>query len=161
MGRPKNLKQQAGRAVQSPTRRSGRRGTTPAHRLLRPTSLTGALALDSSRLWTTTLIGRPGPSAASDSDPASPTEVRRNPAHRSSPTSTTRADWGHPTGDAARKEPGTNGESEPGRTSQTTIPGTIPCMPAGAVLCNRPNTNSIVGADIFLYSIVGAIKTPV
>ena len=33
-------------------------------------------------------------------DPASPTEGHRNPAHRSSPTGATKADWGHPTGDA-------------------------------------------------------------
>jgi hypothetical protein len=32
--------------------------------------------------------------------------------------------------------------------------------PAGIVLCNCPDTNSIVGADIFLYSIVGAVKRP-
>ena len=29
----------------------------------------------------------------------------------------------------------------------------------GTVLCNRPDTNSIVGADISLYSIVGAINS--
>ena len=29
----------------------------------------------------------------------------------------------------------------------------------GIVLCNHPDTNSIVGADIFLYSIVGAINS--
>ena len=96
MGRPKDLKQQAERAVQSPTGRSGRRGTTPARRLLRPTSPTGALALDSSRLRTVSPIGRPGPSTTSDSNPASSTGVRRNPAHRSSPTGATRADWGYP-----------------------------------------------------------------
>ena len=44
-------------------------------------------------------------------------------------------------------------------TSQTMVPATIPCMPTGTVLCNRPNTNSIVGADISLYSIVGAINS--
>ena len=32
----------------------------------------------------------------------------------------------------------------------------MPCTPAGTVLCNRPNTNSIVGTNISLYSIVGA-----
>ena len=31
--------------------------------------------------------------------------------------------------------------------------------PAGTVLGNRPNTNSIVGADISLYSIVGAMNS--
>ena len=34
-------------------------------------------------------------------------------------------------------------------------------MPAGTVLHNRPDTNSIVGADIYPYSIVGAVETPV
>ena len=32
----------------------------------------------------------------------------------------------------------------------------MPYTPVGTVLCNRPDTNSIVGADISLYSIVGA-----
>ena len=59
-----------------------------------------------------------------------------------------------------RKDQGTNGESEAGRTSQTTIPGTIPYTPAGTVLCNHPDTNSFVGADISLCSIVGAVKLP-
>ena len=61
MGRPKSLKQQGGRVIQSPTGRSGRRGTTPARQLLRPISPTGALASDSSRLRTASPIGRPGP----------------------------------------------------------------------------------------------------
>ena len=100
MGRPKDLKQQAERAVQSPTGRSGRRGTVPARRLLRPTSPTGALASDSSRLRTASPIGRLAQSATSDFDPASPTEVRRNPAHHSSPTDATRTDWGHLTRNA-------------------------------------------------------------
>ena len=46
------------------------------------------------------------------------------------------------------------------RTTQTTIPGTVPCTPAGIILYNLPDTNSVVGADIFSYSIVGAIKLP-
>ena len=40
------------------------------------------------------------------------------------------------------------------------VPGTISCTPTGTVLYNHPNTNSIIGADIFLYSIVGALKLP-
>ena len=87
--------------------------TAPAHRLLRPTSLTGALALESSHLRTTSPIGRPGLSATSNSDPASPTGVHRNPAHHSSPTSATRADWGHPTGDARSER--TRGQTEKAR----------------------------------------------
>ena len=38
--------------------------------------------------------------------------------------------------------------------------GTIPCTPARIVFHNRPNTNSIVGADIYPYSIVGAVGLP-
>ena len=44
-------------------------------------------------------------------------------------------------------------EGKTGLTSQTTAPGTIPC---GTVLYNRPATNSIVGADSYIYNIVGA-----
>ena len=45
------------------------------------------------------------------------------------------------------------------RTSQTSIPGTIPCTPVEIVLCNLPDTNNVVDADIFPYSIVGAINS--
>ena len=38
--------------------------------------------------------------------------------------------------------------------------GTIPCTPTGTVLHNHPDTNSIVGADICVYSIVGAVGLP-
>ena len=37
---------------------------------------------------------------------------------------------------------------------------TIPCMPVGAVLHNHPDTNSIVGTDICVYSIVGTMGLP-
>ena len=50
-------------------------------------------------------------------------------------------------------------ESNTGRTSQTSIPRTIPYTPAEIVLRNLPDTNSVVGADIFPYSIVGAINS--
>ena len=86
-------------------------------------------------------IGRPGQSTTSDSDPTSPTGVRKNPAHCSSSTSATRADWDQPTRDAPlRKDQGTNRESKARRISQTTIPGTIPCTPIEIVLCNLPGT---------------------
>ena len=39
------------------------------------------------------------------------------------------------------------------------IPGTIPYTPIEIVLYNLPDTNSVVGADIFPYSIVGAINS--
>ena len=95
-------------------------------------------------------------SATSDSDPASPTGDRRNPAHHSSPTGATRTDWGHPTRNA--RSEGTRRRTEKasqGAQSQTMTPGTIPCI----VLCNHPDTNSIVGADISFYSIVGAVNS--
>ena len=44
------------------------------------------------------------------------------------------------------------------RSSQTMILGTVPYTPVGTVLCNRPGTNNIVGADISLYSIVGTVN---
>ena len=52
-----------------------------------------------------------------------------------------------------------NGESKAGCTSQTSISGTIPCTPAEMVLCNLPDTNNVVGVDIFSYSIVGVINS--
>ena len=39
------------------------------------------------------------------------------------------------------------------------VPGTVPYTLRGIVLCNRPDTNSIVGTDIFLYSIVGTVNS--
>ena len=62
-------------------------------------------------------------------------------------------------GRVLRKDQGMDGESKARRTSQTMIPGTIPCTPTGTVLCNRLDTNSVVGADIFPYSIMGAINS--
>ena len=38
--------------------------------------------------------------------------------------------------------------------------GTIPYMPVGTVFHNHPDTNSIVGANIYPYSIVGAVGLP-
>ena len=64
-------------------------------------------------------------------------------------------DRGRPLG----RDQETNGESKVGRTSQTTILGTVPCTPVEIVLCNLPDINSVVGADIFLYSIVGTINS--
>ena len=66
----------------------------------------------------------------------------------------TRTDWGHPTGDA--RSEGTRRRTKEGKiglASQTTAPGTVPY---GTVFYSRPVTNSIVGANNYLYSIVGA-----
>ena len=52
-------KQQARRAIQSPTGRSGQGGGAPVFRL-RTTSPTGVLTSVSSRLWTVSPTGRPG-----------------------------------------------------------------------------------------------------
>ena len=57
------------------------------------------------------------------------------------------------------RDQGTNGESKARRSSQTMIPGRVPCTHVEIVFCNLPDTNSIVGTDIFLYSIVGAVNS--
>ena len=135
----------------------------PAHQLLWPTSPTGALALGTSRLQAVSPIGRHGPKRYfllrhRDSDPT--TRACGNPAHRSSPTGALRADWSHPTGGTPfgghRK---TCGERQGRLTSQNhcTRDHTL----HETVLCSHPDTNSIVGADISPYSIVGAAKNPI
>ena len=98
--------------------------------------------------------GKPDSRTASDSDPVSPTGVHRKPYPSLFSDWRARTDWGHPTGDP--RSDGTRRRTKEGKiglASQTTAPGTIPY---GAALYNRPTTNSIVGADIYLYSIVGA-----
>ena len=148
-------------AVQHPTRRPGPRRATPARRLLQPTYPTGALDSGSSRLRTASPIGRPAPSPTSDTDPASLrlglvgtllTTLLR-PAH-SEPTGAIRP--------GAPRSEGTRRRVEKGKarlTSQNhyTRDHTL----HGTVLCSHPDTNSIVGVDISLYSIVGVAKTPI
>ena len=58
------------------------------------------------------------------------------------------------------KDQGTNRKSMARHTSRTTIPRTEPCTPAETVLNNRPDTNSIVGADIFSI-VLWAPLTPI
>ena len=69
-----------------------------------------------------------------------------------------RADWGHPTRDT--RSEGTRGKWRRQCTKSNLDTGTIPCTPTGTVLLNRPDKNSIVGTDICVYSIVGAIGLP-
>ena len=67
-------------------------------------------------------------------------------------------DRGHPLG----KDQGTNGESKVGRTSQTTIPGTVPYTPIEIVLYNLSGTTEpkqCCRRQYFPYSIVGAINS--
>ena len=82
----------------------------------------------------------------------------REAAYHSSPTGAARADWGHPTEDA--RSEGTRGKRRRQCTKSNHDTGTISCTPAGTVLLNRHDTNSIVGTDICVYSIVGAIGLP-
>ena len=131
----------------------------PARQLLWPTYLTGALDSGSNSLRTASPIGRPAPSPTSDSDPASlrPGYVRTLLVAllrlaQPKPIGAIRP------GTPARKGPGANGAGS--AQSQNHDTGTITCTLAGTVLLNRPNTNSIVGADIYVYSIVGAIGLP-
>ena len=99
------------------------------------------------RLRMASTNGRAAQSTTSDSDPTSPTGVRQNPAHCSSPTGATRADWDQPTGDA--RSVGTRRRAEKSKarlTSQNhcTRDHTLYRI----VLCGHPDINSIVGADI-------------
>ena len=170
MGQPKSLKNNG------PEGQTGRRPEglpkerTPARQLLRPTSSTGALASGTSCLRADYPIGRPGPKTLLRTPtPRLRPETRRKPAYRSSPTGTASTDWSHPTGDS--RSEGTRGERRKQRTKSKHGTRTIPCTPTGTVLHNRPDTNSmggtdicvysIVGADIYVYSIVGAVGAPV
>ena len=151
MGWPKSLKHNR------PEGQSGRRSEglpkkqAPARQLLRPTSPTGALASDISRLRAVSPIGRPGPKRCFLLRP----HVSDRGPVGSLLTALLRLARLGPTG-GARSE-GTRGERRRQRTKSNHDTGTIPCMPAGTVLLNRPDTNSIVGADICVYSIVGTV----
>ena len=170
MGRPKSLKNN-GLEGQTDRRPKGLpKERTPARQLLQPTSPTGALASDASRLRVDSPIGRPGPKTLLPTlTPHLRPETRRKPAYRSSPTGTASTDWSHPTGDS--RSEGTRGERRKQRTKSKYGTRTIPCTPVRIVLHNRPNTSSmggsdscvysIVGADIYVYSIVGTIGAPV
>ena len=98
-GPAQESKQQARRAVQSLTERSGRGGIVPACRL-RPTSLTRALTLVSSPPSDGLSDRKAWPNTTSGSDPHLRLWMRQTPAHCSSPTGAIRADWDEPTGDA-------------------------------------------------------------
>ena len=133
-------KRQARRAIQSPTERSSRGGAAPVFRL-QPTSPTGALASVSSQSPDSLFDRKAWPKHYFRLRPASPTGDMPNPCsrlfsdwrdqNRLGPT-----DREHPLG----KDPGTNGESKVGHTSQTTIPGTVPYTPAETVLYDLPDT---------------------
>ena len=93
------------------------------------------------RLRTASPTERPGQSTTSDSDPTSPTGGTQKPC------SLLFSDWRNqsrlgPTdrGRLLGKDQETDGESKAGRTSQTSIPGTILCTLAEIVLCNLPGT---------------------
>ena len=139
-------------------RRSGARFPTPAHlsnwsahfglqpasgRPLRPEGLAKAI------LPTPTPRLRP--------------EYAKNPVHCSSPTDAIRADWDQPTGDVRSVR--TRKRMEKVRQDvqvKTVIPGTVPCAPVRqypTTLLTRQNSSSVVGADIFPYSVVGAINS--
>ena len=159
MGWPKSLKHngpegQSGRRPEGlPKRTSARSSTSSAHLSDRSTRFRHQPSpdgLSDRKAWPKTLLPTPIPRIRP--------ETRGKPACRSSPTGAARADWGHPTGDA--RSEGTRGERRRQCASQTTILGTIPCTPVGTVLHNRLDTNSIVGAAICVYSIVGAVGLP-
>ena len=155
MGRPeKSKKQRAGGTDRSPTRRStektNARSTTSSAHLSDRSARLGRWpppgGLPDRKAWPKTLLPTPTPRLRP--------ETRRKPAYRSSPTGTASTDWSHPTGDSHSE--GTRGERRKQRTKSKYGTRTIPCTAAGIVLHNRPNTNSMGGTDICVYSIVGA-----
>ena len=170
MGRPeRSKKQRAGGTDRSPTGRStertnARSTTSSAHLSDRSTRLgrrSPPGGLPDRKAWPKTLLPTPTPRLRPD--------ARRKPAYCSSPTGAASTDWSHPTGDSHSE--GTRGERRKQRTKSKHGTRTIPCMPAGTVLHNRPNTNSmggtdicdysIVGANIYVYSIIGAAGAPI
>ena len=130
----------------------------PVHRL-RPTSPTGALTSVSSRLRTVSPTGRP-----SKALPLTPTPRLRPGYAKTLLAALLRLAQPEPTG---TNRPGTPAQKGPEnerkkqgkalKSNHDTRDHTL--SPAGTVLCNHPDTNSIVGADIFLYSIVGVVNS--
>ena len=106
--------------------------------------------LSDRKAWPKTLLPTPTPRLR--------LEARRKPAYRSSPTGTASTDWSHPTGDSSSE--GTRGERRKQRTKSKHGTGTIPCTPAETVLHDHPDTSSIVGINICVYSIAGVVGLP-
>ena len=159
MGQPKKSTKQQARGIdrsltRGSTERTNARSTTSSAHLSDRSARLGRRPppgeLSDRKAWPKTLLPTPIPCLRP--------ETHRKPACRSSPTGTARNDWGHPTGDA--RSEGTRGKWRRQCTKSNHDTGTIPCTPTGTMLLNRPNTNSIVGADICVYSIVGAIGLP-
>jgi len=130
---------------------------TPAHQLLRPTSDRSARPGHRPPREVSP-IGRPSPKRCfllrpCDSDRGPVGSLRTALLRLTQPGPTGAIQPGTP----ARKGPGANGEHN--ALSQTTIPGPYP-TPTKTVLHDRPDTSSIVGADICVYSIVGVVGLP-
>ena len=154
MGRlEKSKKQRAGGTSRSPTGRStertNARSTTSSAHLSDRSARLGRRPppgrLSDRKAWPKTLLPTPTPRFRP--------ETHRKPAYRSSPTGTASTDWSHSTRDSHSE--GTRGERRKQRTKSKHGTGTIPCTPAGTVLHNRPDTSSMKGSDICVYSIVG------
>ena len=106
LGTAQKPKQKTRRTIQSPTRRPGRGGTTPASDSgppLRPKGLAKEeqrSLLTPAHLRTASPTGGPGQTPLSDSDPRLQPGTRRTPAYSSSSTGAIRASWDQPIGDA-------------------------------------------------------------
>ena len=136
--------------VLQPSAHLSDRSTSSGSGQLRTASPIGALAPGPGCLRSK----KPNPRITSDSDPVSPTGVHRKPCSSLFSDWRARIDWGHPTGNArSERTRRRTKEGKTGLASQTTVPGTIPCE---TILYNRPATNSIVVANNYLYSIIGA-----
>ena len=103
------------------------------------------------------------PNTASHSDSHLRPGMRRTPAHSSSPTGTIRADWDQPTRDARSVR--TRKWTEKVRQGAQVKPqywGQYPIhlqKQYSATSLAQQSPNSVVGADIFPCSIVGAINS--
>ena len=89
--------------------------------------------------------------------------MRQTPAHCSSSTGTIRADWNQPTGDARSVK--IRERTEKARQDAQVKPQYQGPYPVHlqeqypATLLTQQNSSSVVGADIFPYSIMGAINS--
>ena len=145
--------------IQSPTGRSGREGTTHAF-WLQPTSPTGALGpvaslppdgLIDRKAWPKAPLLTLTPHSLTGDTP-SPCSLLFSNGHDQSRLGST--DRGCPL-DRDQETCGEN-QGEAHKSNHGTRDHTL----HGTVLCNRPDTNSVVGAYIYPYSIMCAIKLP-
>ena len=139
MGRPKYLRRQARKTIRSPTGKPGRGGTAPAFDSGSPLRPERSLR-SPVRLRMASSTGRssqtplPTPTRVFDRGCAKPCLLLFSDWHDQSRLEPTNR------GRLLGKDQETDGESKARRTSQTAIPGTIPCTPVETILYDLPST---------------------